>query len=141
MFGSSMGKLTIEQRGSGWIVLEDGRRVGGTVRHPFTSRAAAQRHIDAELVGEAEIMARGDVGLSASARVVRETNPKVWAKFERIERKFAADDDARWAAHYAAGTAIVLVRMASAALVAEGKLEPRGERDGQTVYGLRGPAS
>ena len=43
MFGSSMGKLTIEQRGTGWIVCEDGRRVGGTVRHQFTSQAAAQR--------------------------------------------------------------------------------------------------
>jgi hypothetical protein len=38
MFGSSMGKLTIEQSGAGWIVCEDGRRVGGTVRHPFTVR-------------------------------------------------------------------------------------------------------
>src|SRR4029077_8034161 len=67
LFGSSMGKLTIEQRGSGWIGLEDGRRVGGTVRHPFASQAAAQRYVDAELAGEAEMMAAGDVGLSARA--------------------------------------------------------------------------
>jgi hypothetical protein len=141
MFGSSMGKLTIEQRGSGWIVLEDGKRVGGTVRHPFTNQAAAQRYVDAELAGEAETMGRGDVGLSAQCRVIRGTDPKVWAKTERIEKKFADDDDARWAAHHAAGTTIVLVRMMMAALEAEGKIEPCGERDGRTVYGLRGPAS
>jgi hypothetical protein len=82
MFGSSMGKLTIEQRGSGWIVLEDGRRVGGTLRHPFTNQAAAQRYVDAELADEAEIMAQGDVGSSAQNRVIRETDPKVWAKIE-----------------------------------------------------------
>jgi hypothetical protein len=57
MFGSSMGKLTVEQHGTGWIVCEDGRRVGGTVRRPFTSQEAAQRYADAELADEAEVMA------------------------------------------------------------------------------------
>ena len=102
MFGSSMGKLTVEQRGSRWIVCEDGKRVGGTVRQPFASQAAAQRYVDAELAGEAETMARGDVGLSAQCRVIRGTDPKVWAKVVRIESKFADDDDARQAAHDAA---------------------------------------
>jgi hypothetical protein len=38
-----------------------------------------RRWLDAELAGEAELMALGDVGLSARARVIRETDPKVWA--------------------------------------------------------------
>ena len=108
----------------------------GRCAEPFASQAAAQRYVDAELAGEAETMARGDVGLSAQCRIIRETHPKVWAKFERIQEKFVGDDDARWAAHHAAGTAIIMVRLTRAALVAEGKLEPIGERDGQTVYGL-----
>jgi hypothetical protein len=41
MFGSSMGKMTVEQRATGRIVCEDGQRVGGPVRHQFTSQAAA----------------------------------------------------------------------------------------------------
>jgi hypothetical protein len=98
--------------------------------------------VDAELAGEAEMMAAGDVGLSARARVVRETDPKVWAKLVRIEKKFADDDfQTQKAAHDAAGTSIIMVRLALASLEAEGKIEPRGERDGQTAYGLRGPAS
>lgn len=40
MFGSSMGKMTVEQ-GTGRIVCEDGQRVGGPARHQFTSQAAA----------------------------------------------------------------------------------------------------
>jgi hypothetical protein len=39
-------------------------------------------------------MTQGDVGSSAQNRVIRETDPKVWAKIERIEEKFADDDDA-----------------------------------------------
>lgn len=78
MFGSSLGKLTVEQRGNGWIVCEDGRRVGGTVRHPFTSQAAAQRYVDAELAAEAKVIAAGEVSLSACAWVIRGTDPKIW---------------------------------------------------------------
>jgi hypothetical protein len=140
-FGSSMGKLTIEQCGTGWIVCEDGRRVGGTVRHPLPSQAAAQRYVDAELKGEAETMAAGDVGLSARAQVIRGTDPKVWAKIERIEKKFASNHDAAVEAHIAAGTFIVMVRITTASLEAEGILEGAGERDGQRVYRLAGPKS
>ena len=39
---SSMGVFTITQQSGGWIVFEDGRRVGGVVRQPFASREAAQ---------------------------------------------------------------------------------------------------
>jgi hypothetical protein len=141
VFGSSMGKLTIERCGSGWIVCEDGRRVGGTVRYAFTSQAAAQHYIDAELADEAEIMARGDVGLSARARFIRGTNPKLWAKFERIEAKFADDNDARQAAHAAAGTLMVGIEMVVASLEAQGKLERCSERDGKSVYRTVGPTS
>lgn len=142
VFGSSMGKLTIERCGSGWIVCEDGRRVGGPVHHAFTSQAAAQRYIDAELADEAEIMARGDVGLSARARFIRGTNPKLWAKFVRIEKKYAEDDDdVKTAAHDAAGTLMVGIEMALASLEAQGKLERCGERDGNSVYRTVGPAS
>lgn len=86
VFGSSMGKLSIEQHGTDWIVCEDGRHVGGTVRLPFTSREAAQRYVDAELAAEAKTMAAGDVSLSARARVIRDTDPKVLGQ-SRAHRK------------------------------------------------------
>jgi hypothetical protein len=95
-FGSSMGKLTVEQHGAGWIVCEDGRRVGGPVRYPFTSREAAQRYADAELAAEAKTMAEGNISLSARARVIRGIDPKVWAKIERIERSLPATTTPRW---------------------------------------------
>lgn len=56
-FGSSMGVMTVEQCDGGWIVCEDGRRVGGTLLHPFESQEAAQRWLDRELASEAEMMA------------------------------------------------------------------------------------
>ena len=140
-FGSSMGKLTVEPHGAGWIVCEDGRRVGGPVRYPFTSREAAQRYADAELAAEAKTMAEGNISLSARARVIRGTDPKVWAKIERIEKKFASNHDAAVEAHIAAGTFVVMVRMTTASLEAEGILEGAGERDGQRVYRLAGPKS
>jgi hypothetical protein len=140
MFGSSLGKLTVEKRGNGWIICEDSRRVGGPVLYPFTSQEAAQRYVDAELAAEAEVMANGDVGRSARARVVRETDPKVWAKLARIEKKFADDVDAAQAAHIAADTWIVMTKMAIASLEAEGKIEA-SERAGLRVFRARGPAS
>jgi hypothetical protein len=141
MLGSSLGKLTVEQHGTGWIVCEDGRRVGGPVRYPFTSQEAAQRWADAELADEAEAMARGDVSSSARARVIRGTDPKVWAKLARIERKFAGNANAAEEAHVAARTWIVMIQLTVASLEAEGKLEGAGERDGRRVYRLAGPAS
>jgi hypothetical protein len=143
MFGSSMGKLTIEQRGTGWIVCEDGRRVGGTVCHPFPSQAAAQRYVDAELADEAKTMAAGDVGLSARCRVIRDTDPEVWAKVARIEKKFADDADAAKVAHRAAGTWNVVFKMAVASLEAKGKIERAGTGaiSLDELYRIRGPAS
>jgi hypothetical protein len=111
----------------------------GQCATPFTSREKAQRYVDAELAGEAEIMARGDVGLSARSRFIRETDPKVWAKIERIEEQYAAadDDDARVAAHIAADTWITLLQMTSASLEAEGKIESKVREDGRVYRILR----
>jgi hypothetical protein len=126
MFGSSMGKMTIDQRGKGWVVCEDGKRVGGTLLYPFESREDAQDWLDEELAAEAEMMAKGDVGRSARARVMRDTDPEIWAKFVEIEHLFD-NDDARAVAHDAAGTWDVVVDMALAALEAEGILRRTGK--------------
>jgi len=110
-----MGEFTVAQEGEGWIVLEDGRRVGGTLRHPFTSREAAQRHIERELADEAELMANGDFALSAKCQVMHETDAELWALFANIEKEFADEDEAtREAAHAAAGTLIVMTRLVMA---------------------------
>ncbi len=74
MFGSAMGEFTVAPEGEGWIVLEDGRRVGGTLRYPFPSREAAQRYVERELADEADMMAKGDLALSLKARAIRETD-------------------------------------------------------------------
>jgi hypothetical protein len=139
MAGSAMGELTVAQEGEGWVVLEDGRRVGGTLRYPFGSREAAQRHVEEELVGEAETMARGDVVLSAKARAIREIDPEVWAVFVKIEEKFANEDEAtKEAAHSAAGTSVVMMRIIMAVLEAEGKIYRTGQmRDGRPVFAAR----
>jgi len=131
-----MGVFTIAQEGDGWIVLEDAVRVGGALRDPFASREAAQKYIDAEMAAEAETIARGDVGRSAKARVVRDCDPELWAAVVEIEDEFAHhDDSARHAAHRAAGTFQVLIRLATAALEAEGKICRTGEmRKGQPVF-------
>jgi hypothetical protein len=60
----AMGEFTVAQEAEGWIVLEDGRRVGGTLRYPFPSREAAQQYVERELAGEAEMMAKGNLALS-----------------------------------------------------------------------------
>jgi hypothetical protein len=137
MFGSSMGKMTVEKRGGEWIVCEDGRRIGGTVRYPFESREAAQRYLDRELAAEAKVMTDADVGLSARCRVIRETDPEVWAKVEEIEKQFAGNDDAYQAAHEAAGTWIVMMKMGAADLEATGIIKRTGEmREGEPVFAV-----
>jgi hypothetical protein len=47
---SAMGEFTVAQEGEGWIVLEDRRCVGGTLRYLFPSRKAAQRYVERESV-------------------------------------------------------------------------------------------
>jgi hypothetical protein len=135
---SAMGEFTVAQEGEGWIVLEDGRRVGGTLRYPFQSRKAAQRYIERELADEAEIMAKGDFALSAKTRVIRETDAELWEQFVNIEEEFADEDEAtKEAAHRAAGTFIVMIRLVMAGLEANGKIHRTGEmRDGRPVFAL-----
>jgi hypothetical protein len=132
----AMGEFTVTQEGEGWIILEDGRRVGGTLRHPFSSREAAQRHIERELANEAEMMANGDFALSAKCKVMRETNAELWALFVNIEKEFADEDEAtREAAHAAAGTLIIMIRLVMADLEADGMIHRTGEmRDGRPVF-------
>ncbi len=139
MFGSAMGVLTVAQEGDGWVVLEDGRRVGGTLRYPFPSREAAQQYVERELAGEAEMMAKGNLALSAKARAIRDFDAEVWARFEKIEKEFAGKDEAaKQAAHRAAGTSIVIIQICMAALEAEGKIYRSGEtRDGWPVFAAR----
>jgi hypothetical protein len=136
IFGSAMGEFTVAQEGEGWIVLEDGRRVGGTLRYPFPSRKAAQRYVERELAAEANTMAKGDLALSAKARAIRETDAELWALCVNIEEEFADEDEAtREAAHRAAGTFGVVIRLAMAALEADGKIYRTGKmRNGQPVF-------
>src|SRR5262249_47021993 len=124
----AMGEFTIAQEGEGWIVLEDGRRVGGTLRYPFPSREAAQRYVERELADEAKIIAKGDFALSAKTRVIRETDAELWAQFVNIEAEFAGKDEAtKEAAHRAAGTFIVMIRLVMADLQANGEIYRTGK--------------
>jgi hypothetical protein len=136
--GSAMGEFTVVQEGQAWIVLEDGRRVGGTLRYPFPTRKSAQRYVERELADEADIMAKGDFALSAKTRVIRETDAELWAHFVDIEEESADEDEAtREAAHRAAGTFIVMIRLAMAGLEANGKIYRTGKmRNGRPLFAL-----
>jgi hypothetical protein len=94
MFGSAMGALTVAQEGDGWVVLEDGRRVGGTLLVPFASRKAAQRYVKKELAAEAEAIASGDVAGSATARAIRDLDAEVWDR-KRICRQRRSHEGSR----------------------------------------------
>jgi hypothetical protein len=128
----AMGEFTVAQEAEGWIVLEDGRRVGGTLRYPFPSREAAQQYVERELAGEAEMMAKGNLALSAKARAIRETDAELWALFVNIEEEFAGEDEAtKEAAHRAAGTFGVMIRL---------DVRPRRNcADWQSTRDARGP--
>ena len=106
------------------------------MRYPFANREAAQRHVERELAGEAQAMASGNVALSARARVIRETDAELWAKFVEIEEEFACEnEDTREAAHRAAGTFIVMIRLVLADLEADGEICRAGElRNGRPVF-------
>jgi hypothetical protein len=134
----AMGEFTVAQEAEGWIGLEDGRRVGGTLRYPFPSREAAQQYVERELAGEAEMMAKGNLALSAKARAIRETDAELWALFENIEEEFAGEDEAtKEAAHRAAGTFGVMIRLVMAGLEADGKIYRTGKmRDGKPVFAV-----
>jgi hypothetical protein len=129
-----LGELTIVREGDGWIVLENGRRVGGTLREPFTSKAAAKRWVARERSEQAKIKARGDVGTLAVCKIIRGTDPELWWRIDEIEKKFD-DEEEHERAHTAAGTWGVMIQLSMASLEAEGQIIRTGEiRDGQPVF-------
>jgi hypothetical protein len=133
-----MGVLTVAQADDGWIVLEDGRRVGGTLRDPFSSQEAAQRYVEREKAREARVMARGDVAASAGARAIRDLDAEIWARFTAIEEDASMDDAAKEAAHQAAGTSFIMLHLAMVGLEAKGELYRTGEmRDGLPVFAAK----
>ena len=83
-------------------------------------------------------MANGDFALRAKCQVMRETDAELWALFANIEKEFADEDEAtKEAAHAAAGTLIVMIRLVMADLEANGKIYRTGEmRDGRPVFAL-----
>jgi hypothetical protein len=132
-----MGTLTIarSRSGDGWVVMEDGEQVGGTLLHPFESEAAAQRWVGEEKADYQEGLLCGDYELLARAKVIRQTDAELWARFADIEEQFDRDDDERDAAHYAAGTRIVGIRLAIADLEVRGDIHRTGEyRRGRPVF-------
>jgi len=72
------------------------------------------------------------------ARAIRETDAELWALFVNIEEEFAGEDEAtKEAAHRAAGTFSVMIRLVMADLEANGKIYRTGEmRDGRPVFAL-----
>jgi hypothetical protein len=136
LFGSAMGEFTVAQMDQGWIVLEDGCPVGGSVRYPFPSREAAQRYVKRELAGEANTMAEGDFVRSAQSRVIRDTDAELWARFASIENEFGGKDEAtRVAEHKAAGTFVVMIRLVMARLEVNGKIHRTGKtRNGRPIF-------
>jgi hypothetical protein len=132
-----LGELTIARTDDGWIVLEDGRKVGGTVRSPFADREAAQRYIDRERADYEEDLAAGNYQEIAAAKIIRQTDPELWARVADIEQQHRdRSEDERYAIHAHAGTSIVLIRMVSARLEAAGDTYRDGTRDGEPVWRL-----
>jgi hypothetical protein len=132
-----LGALTIARTDDGWIVLENGQKIGGTVRYPFSSQEAAQRYIDRSRAGYEEALAAGDYQLIATAKIIRQTDPELWARVAAIEERcHGRSEDERLAAHAAAGTSIVCIKIVTAQLEIAGDLYRDGTRDGQPVWRL-----
>jgi hypothetical protein len=127
----AMGELTVAQVDGGWIVLEDGRRVGGTLRYPFETREDAQRWVDKSI---REASDASDASLHAMSKVIRETDPELWARYEQVDA--SADSKAELdAAHRAAGTFQLRLQLVCAALEAEGEMYRTGmTRDGRPLF-------
>jgi hypothetical protein len=143
------GKLTVTQEGDGWIVLEDGRLVGGTLREPFVSRADALRWVKRERADYEEALAAGDFAGIARVQLIRRTDPELWARYEEVvqetnlefgDEKFPEE---QWhfgcEAHEKAGTLVLALELMMIELEAGGLLtapDARGERL-LTDFGLR----
>jgi hypothetical protein len=87
-----MGELTIARTADGWIVLEDGQKVGGTVRYPFPDQEAAQRYIARERAGYEEDLAVGNYQRIAVAKIIRQTDFELWALVAEIEEQYRGRD-------------------------------------------------
>jgi hypothetical protein len=71
------------------------------------------------------------------AKVIRETGPELWARYEQVEVELAGVDSEaeRNAAHKAAGTFLLTVQLACAAPEAERKIYRSGKtRDGRPLF-------
>jgi hypothetical protein len=98
-----------------------------------TSKAAAKRWVARERSEQAKIKARGDIGTLAVCKIIRESDPELWARIDEIENKFDEEDSER--AHIAAGTWDIMIQLSMAGLEAEGRIIRTGEmRDGQPVF-------
>ena len=61
-------------------------------------------------------MVEGDIGLSARCKVIRHTDPELWAKVAGIEQQYAGSEIALDAAHRLAGTLNVIMELTIASL-------------------------
>jgi hypothetical protein len=125
-----LGALTIAPHGDGWIVLEDGERVGGVLRGdpPFTSKEAAVRYVEEERGGYEESLALGEFGSIARCKVIRQTDPELFARFEEVVRQTADEEhDDKMRAHIDAGTSRLLLKFATVELEVEGLLQRDAE--------------
>jgi hypothetical protein len=125
----ALGELTIAEHGNGWIVLEDGQRVGGTLRGdpPFTSREAALRYVEEERADYEESLALDEFGLIARCKLIRQTDPELWARFEEVTQIADKEGEDQMRAHVDAGTSLLLVKFTTVELEAEGLLQRNAE--------------
>jgi hypothetical protein len=125
----ALGELTVAPHGDGWIVLEAGQRVGGTLQGdpPFSSQEAALRWVKVERAGYEESLAEGDFSGIARAKLVRQTDPELWARFDEAERQHQAEGDDQIEAHRDGGTLVLLMQFIMTGLEAEGVLQSNAE--------------
>ncbi len=134
-----LGELTVARHGDGWIVLEDGQRVGGTLigDPPFTSQAAARRYVKRERADYEEDLALGNFKSIAQTKFIRQTDPELWLRVEAVEKQLADDDSQEWLeAHVAAGTQECMMEFLIIGLEADGVVECDDEQPQQKCWRL-----
>jgi hypothetical protein len=148
-----MGTLTIarSRSGDGWVVMENGEQVGGTLLHPFESEAAAQRWVDEEKADYQEGLLCGDYEQLARAKVIRQTDAELWARFADIEEQFDRDDDERaapgssasdwrWPSSKSAAIFTVLANTGKGARCSVTRCIPAGDHTGSPERSAAAPA-